>query len=276
VQPAPFKQEKHDMTGKITVQAAPSPSGYSSDRLVLATVPAGMSPAAAERAINKVLFAAPMAQDAMPSAFSRRRRVARLTHDHVTAEDFPDKETAFTRLQHFCSEHIPVDKQDVLNRLLDEVLNDMHEIGAQKGAEEEAAARANEEGAEDEEPDEYADESEEQRAARFHTTLKKLREAGWEEGPISTFKKTWRDRYGSLPKNAIEGGMAGHLASDAKRQREERRRRQAFDERFPDAARFDGAAIESYYGAQPSASFEPISEGTLSRWGEAMDRIKHT
>jgi hypothetical protein len=251
-----------NMTGKITVQPAPSPRGYTSDRLVLATIPAGMSPALAERAINRVLFAAPMAQDSA-GAFSQRRRAARLTRDDFSDEDFPDRETAFTRLQHFCARHVPADKRDVLDRLLEEVLSDMHEIGAQKGAEEEAAAR----GAEDEEGDDERGFSEED-VRHVRHALKTLRATGREE-LADKVEKEFVERHG-LPRNAIAAGRIGGAAVGDAARRKQAEDRQAFDQRWPELVRIETAPLDE------PVRREPYAQSTLDRWNtpELAGRIK--
>jgi hypothetical protein len=257
-----------------TLKPVPSPRGTNNERLFF--LPAGISPTAAAAALDAALKS-PMALDALPRSLSRRRRLTRDdTGGYARADEGPDRlEDAAVELERLFEGRLEGHEVEHAKSLLRVI-----KAAAEKTEAAEAkAARhlreklgAEEEGeAEDEEGESEGMSDEDARA--YHRAIALLRET--RPGAIPAFQATVRDRFGALPRNAAEGGIGGRVHDQAKRQREDQRARVAFDERFPDAARIDGAAVESFFGAQPNSSFEPISEGTMQRWGEA-NRIKHT
>jgi hypothetical protein len=252
------------------LRPVPSPRGTNNERLFF--LPAGISPSAAAAALDAA-FRSPMAMDAAP-AFARRRRPARLTQDNpLDGYARPDEELSKADL----ATH---ELLELLSTLAPEQREKAEQLLTFIKEQAEAPERASVLEEEEEEvagDGEGAEEMTDEDRDAYEVAIRALEKT--RPGAIPEFQKSVRDHYGvselpRMPKNGMER-LGGRVHDQARRQREEQRARVAFVERFPDAARMDGAAVESYYGAHPSASFEPISEGTLSRWGEA-DRIKHT
>jgi hypothetical protein len=87
--------------------------------------------------------------------------------------------------------------------------------------------------------------------------MKALMEHGLED-EAREFKREYRTRYGSLPRNATEGGLGGRVhVHDAKRRRDQ----EAFDNRWGTRI-----ALDTGFGSSASESYGTTSEATMDRW----------
>jgi hypothetical protein len=122
----------------------------------------------------------------------------------------------------------------------------------------------------------------ERRRYRWSLVSDFLRKKGVGDSDISGFQKQWVEMFGALPKNALTGAMGGLTASDRKLARDRARaRQQAADaratERWPESSRLNAqSALENRYGEEPATAHgRGLSAGTISRWGDVLDRIRH-
>jgi hypothetical protein len=109
----------------------------------------------------------------------------------------------------------------------------------------------------------------EQRALHWKALDKFVRAKGASDSDVAELREQWTQRYGGLPKTALNGRLGGELASDAKR-RARARRQVAFDRRYPEAGRLEPrSALEVSYGVEPRTAYRETSQATLDRWPQA-------
>jgi hypothetical protein len=214
------------------------------------TLPAGVTPSVAARAI----FAARsgMAFDAAMESGGR------LDHAKVALEQIlqgrlssHEAETAKRLLATIVAE---AEKKDMAEKRAGQREAEMAEQAQDDDDEE--ADRDDDESVEIEVEEDEAEMTGEERARLWRALVKELR-------------PKFEEKYGRLPRTALEGGMGGRVEEDRELARDARRRA-AFDARWPTAPRAD--TFDMRGATRP----ETMSAATLARWGEAAARIKHT
>ena len=163
------------------------------------------------------------------------------------------------------------EKTDVFMRALEELAGEGREGDRDPEATFEVETDPEESGALDQEEEELPQwaADPEARAKRWRAVDRFVRKRGAKDADVNELRKLWIGKFGELPRSALNGRMG--VAGD---RRIARRRRRAAMDRWPEAMRLDPtSALEVSYGMQPAARREPLSEGTVSRWGDVLERI---